>query len=134
MLVSDVDQWIYTSLASLCGGRVYEGVAPGNAALPFLVFAVETAQPEYQAGAVEVLQKICVVVKVIGDGFSYSTISPIADQVNVVLHGKSTEASTYRILATKRNNLIKYHEFVDGVRYNHLGAQYTVYIQENPSS
>lgn len=134
MLVSDIDQWVYSSLSSLCEGRVYEGMAPGDASPPFLVFAVEAAQPEYQTGAVEVLQRVHVVVKVISEGFTWSDITSIADQMNVALHGKSVETSTYRILATKRNSLIKYHEFIDGVRYNHLGGQYTIYIQDKSSS
>lgn len=131
-----VNQWIYETLsgdatiASLVGTRIYEGLAPQGAALPFVVFQFMAGADVVAVGAVRVMNSGLYQVKAICQGESYSPAAAIADRIDTLLQGANGSVSDGVIYGCTREQPLTLIEQEHGIQYRHVGGLYRVYAQE----
>lgn len=131
-----VEEWIYTTLtgdatlAGLVGTRVYAGMAPQGATMPYVVFAMANNHDVMGLGGTRIMTDFTYRVEVVGRTDSYSTISPIADGIDTLLHKASGAAGEDGyVLACQRVQEIAHPEVRDGIAYRRMGAYWHIIAQ-----
>lgn len=128
-------EWLYSVLAGdamlngYVSGRVYRRLAPEGAAMPYVVFQFQSGHDVQAAGPYRVMSQLVCVVKIVGQASTYPTLKAIVDRVDALLQAASGMATDGRVLACMRETPIDYEEIDAGVRYQHLGGQYRLYVQ-----
>lgn len=114
------------TLQGLQSTRVYEGVARG--ALPCTVYQWQGGADEVNAiGGQRILTHLLLLVKVIDDGDSISTITAINNRIDALLHGAQATSGGYYQEWTRRSpfRLVSQE---NGVSYQQIGALYDVLV------
>lgn len=121
------------TLAGLINGRVYGYVAPNDAGLPFVVFKYFEGADEIGVGAVRLCSVLQYIVEVIGEGESFVALETIANQVDVLLHGRNNVlVDGGNIVECIRMRPTASVEVIEGgVQYRHLGGIYQMIVQED---
>lgn len=138
----EIDRWIRSRLASgtalcdLIGGtaapRIYSGIAPDNASFPFVLYDIQDTRDA--AGIAG--ERGCVVadyvVRAVTDEPSYDGGAAIMAHVDGLLHQQSGSVvigtvTVLEVLGCIRMHSVRYLEFEEGRRYNHLGGIYRIW-------
>jgi hypothetical protein len=118
------------TLVNLIGQRAYNGVAQAGATFPYVVY-------NYQAGAGDVM----VVgggrvwtdqlwqIRAVAEGTSTTTIEPVVDRIDTLLHDTSGTAQGGVVCDCIRENQTERVEVTDGKTYVNLSALYRVKVQ-----
>lgn len=129
------DTFIYgklTAATALVSSRVYADKAPQGAALPYIVFSVQGAFDDLtDVGAVRVWANLLYLVKVIGQGESYSALQATADAIDARLHKvRGPVGSTHYVDSCIREQPFRMAETpASGVSYRHLGGLYRLRVR-----
>ena len=122
------------ALADIIGDRLYPDIAPLGTAHPYSTYAFQSPGVDaVSVGLVRATSSPKFHVKTVTDGNSYSPISPASDRTDALLHGArvpwpSAAAPTVMLTCTRESEL-RYSEFTNNIRYNHLGALYAFTAQ-----
>jgi len=128
-------EWLYgvlsndATLNSYVSGRVYRRLAPQGATMPYVVFQFQGGHDVQAVGPYRVMSQLVCVVKAVGLATTYTTLKTIADRVDSLLQAASGTTTDGRVLSCVREIPIDYEETDAGVRYQHLGGQYRLYVQ-----
>lgn len=119
------------AVAALAGERIYEGQAPEGVEYPLIVFRLQGGSDTNALGSdVRTLVRLQYLVKAICAGDDYSPADAVMAAVDAALcgaRGPVTVADvTYQVQTICREHPVRYLEYVDGVRYNHVGGLYRV--------
>ncbi len=133
------DQWLYATLhgdatiVAAVGDRIYADVAPLDAAYPFIVYNLRSAQDVAGVGAQRILSQLDYQVKAIAQGASYQPIKAIAQRIDELLHRKSGTTTDGTVITAVRLEPVRYPETdaQSGVQYKHLGGIYRLQAQSN---
>lgn len=126
-------EWLYQVLSAdealngYVGGRIYRVLAPPDATMPYIIFQFQGGHSVRSVGPYWILSRVTCLVKVVGLSNTYQTLRTIADRVDELLQGASGPATG--ILSCVREAPVDYEETDGGTRYQHLGAQYLLYVQ-----
>lgn len=128
-----IDPWLWEVLstdpelaASDAGGRVIGTQAPGKIALPYILWIPDPSPRQIRGvGTTAISVEAIYTVKVVGQGSSWSQVTPIYQRVHALIDGVlATRAEGS--LSCVRDLLISYPEMVEGVQYRHLGGSYRI--------
>lgn len=128
-------EWLYKTLStdgplgSLVGGRVYRRLAPADAPMPFVIFQYQAGHDVWAPGPHRIMSHLVCVVKVVGLATEYQGLKKIADRIDELLQAAQGEVADGRVLSCVREEAVDYEEVDGGVRYQHLGGQYRLYVQ-----
>jgi hypothetical protein len=129
------DTFIVSRLAAtpaLLNGRVYADEAPQGAAMPYVVFNLQGGFDDLtEVGAVRVWANLLYLVKVIGQGTSYTALQPTVDAIDARLHRASGPVgSTAYVDSCVREQPFRMPETTpSGVSYRHLGGLYRLRVR-----
>lgn len=129
-------EWLYQTLSAdpiLSGyvdSRIYRNLAPQKAEMPYVILQYQGGHDVRGVGPGRVMAQIIYVVKVVGPAAQYTALKAIADRVDGILHGASGQVADGEILGCVRETSLDYEEMQAGVRYQHLGGQYRLYVQQ----
>ncbi len=134
-----VAQFLYATLtqsapvAALVGARVYESIGPPGAQYPAIVFHQQSSSVRNAAGAVgRIFCRPLYVVKAVSAGGTYAISDQIAAAIDDALVGAQStvviSGVTYEIAVAGLESHVRYVELVDGVRYNHAGGLYRLFV------
>jgi hypothetical protein len=137
-------EWLYerlsddAELTALLGGagdpRVFEGLAPPDAAEPFLVFHLETALEDTRAlgSGGRVLSRADWVLRAVGEGLSTVPLRPIAGRADELLTGHRSASPSIEGLTgwveAVRLRPVRYVTTEAGRQFRHLGAVYRLTV------
>lgn len=130
-----VDAWLDATLrndailASLVGNRIYNMLAPPEAALPLIVWSYQGGADLMALGANRILANVLYQVKAIAQGFSFTTLRAIADRCDALLHGARGTVTGGFILSSVREQIVQFTEVEEGIPYRHLGGLYRIQVQ-----
>lgn len=131
LALTALDRWLYqvlsgdATLSGLVGGRIYNTLAPQDAAMPFVVFNVQASGDTYTLGPTALGVDTVYQVKCIAP--SRGVAEPVLLRLDELLSAQSgTSTATVRILAVMRTGWVSYTEYGDGVRYEHVGGLWRV--------
>ena len=130
-----IERWLYDVLSrdpvlsSAVSGRVYAYLAPPEAETPFVVFAFQSGTDTAGIGMARLFVSALYQVKVVGTGWSWTPLQPIADRIDDLLHASSGTTLDGYVLGCMREQPVSYVEVSDGKVYRHLGGLYRIYAQ-----
>lgn len=130
------NEWLYTVLSGdatitgLVGSRIYDGLAPQGAALPFVVFNFQGGVDLRGVGTVRVFNSGLYQVKAICQGESYAPAAAIADRIDELIHGNRGSVSDGSVVDCVREQPLTLIEQQNGVQYRHVGGLYRIIVQE----
>jgi len=128
-------EWLYSVLSndatlnSYVSGRIYRRLAPEGATMPYVIFQYQAGHDVQAVGPYRVMSQLVCVVKAVGLATTYATLKTIADRADALLQAASGTTADGRVLSCVRETPIDYEEVDAGVRYQHLGGQYRLYVQ-----
>lgn len=133
--------WIWSLLANdatlspLIGAgsaaRIYHGVAPAGAALPYVIMQQLSAGNDlYVVGMARIWTDPLYLVKAVCKGSSTGPIEPIANRIDALLHKGSGTVTNGVIWTCKRERGHELPEVSDGVQYQNLGGEYRVTVTQ----
>lgn len=131
-----IDRWLFetltgdAALTAAVGSRVYSDLAPDKAAMPYVVFSMQTADRDVQGiGTERFLVQPVYLVKAVGAGVSYEPLEAIADRIDAVLQGGAGSVTGGLIHACIREQMVRYPEVDAGQQFRHLGGLYRIWAQ-----
>lgn len=133
MITASVFDWLYDTLsangaiATVVGGRIYRNVAPAGATFPYIVMQYVSGTDVYAMGGVRVVSSVVVIVKAVGPVSQYAALASLADAIDAAISGAVNGRS---VLSCLRLTALDYEEEYSGVRYHHIGGQYSLVVQE----
>lgn len=129
------EEWLYSVLKNdgtlngvslLNGQRIYNEVAPQNAAFPYVVFGLRSAT-DLDKNNGRLLTDTLYSVKVVGQSSSFAQLSAIFSRIDELLHLAQGTVTSGRVIASSREEVFKYVENGDGgVLYHHLGGYFRI--------
>lgn len=128
-----VYEWLYTILSanstitSTVSTRIYDGVAPQGTSFPYIVFNWQGGVDKSAVGSLRVFTNGLFQVKVITNEETYTTISPVADKIDQLLHRAKGVVSSNNI-ESSREFPLAIIEKKDGLQYRHMGGIYRIFI------
>lgn len=131
--MNDVEAGLYSALVAgtaligtLGGTAIYNGVAPRDATLPYVVFSLAAGMEENMTPTDS--QRYVYLVK--GVASSLLTAGTIADQINTLLHKQTLTVSGATNFWTSRESMVRYTEVLDtGRTVGHAGGEYLIRIE-----
>jgi len=135
---SVIAKWIYgtltgdAALAAIVGTRVYEDVAPQGAAMPYIVFQMQSPGNDLNAlGSRRVIATPLYVIRGIAQTASYTgNLATIAERIDVLLHGQQQRVGTNDgYVWCYRERPFRLAEVRDGIQYRHSGGVYRILTQ-----
>ncbi|HEV8639448.1 MAG TPA: hypothetical protein VG370_35005 [Chloroflexota bacterium] len=126
------DQFIFAALnapPAVADGRIYQGVAPEGAALPFVVFQMLAGTDLAQLGAFRVWANLLYLIKATGQGSSFAALAPLADAIDARLHRASGTTADGRVLTCVREEAHTMVEVTDGRQWRHAGGVFRLLVQ-----
>lgn len=127
--------FIYSTLAGdatlngLVGTKIYEAIAPPDAALPYVIFAEYSTREVLGMGANRLWADDMWIVRGVARQESYVTnpLKGIADRINALLHKSSGTDSYGTVWACVREERVRYPEIDEaGQQVRHLGGIYRI--------
>jgi hypothetical protein len=124
----------HAGVSALVAGRIYDSIAPQNAAFPLIVFSLQSSGELNALGDPSVSRIFLrprVLVKAVVQATSYTPASAIAQQIDAALVGSEGSAGTPSVLIRFANREETFHlvENVEGKQYRHLGGIYRAFVQ-----
>lgn len=119
-----------TAVTGLLNGgsaAIHYAEAPDNAVPPFVVFWKASGVSAYTMGS-RAWEDRVYVVKAITEGDSAAAAKRIDKAVDATLSDAALTVSGRDHLYLRRESDVEYRENADGVRFDHVGAQYRVWI------
>lgn len=128
-------RWLYGRLiGGSVASRVAEGVAPSTWSTPFIVFQVQSPGTDRGVlNAGRVWLDPLYLVRAIAPVQSWTTLTPIADEIDAALHGASGSVSGALVRGCVRESAFSLIETINGTEYRHLGGLYRVTVQGVPA-
>jgi hypothetical protein len=129
------DQFILerlTAAPAVAAGKVYPDEAPAGTAVPYVVFGLQGGFDDLtEVGALRVWANLLYLVRVIGQGTSYSALQPTADAIDARLdRQKGPVGSGYYVESCVREQPFRMPETTPtGVRFRHLGGLYRLRVR-----
>lgn len=129
------DVWLHgklsvdATLTAAVSTRIYSYLAPSGTTFPFVVYAFQGGADVSAIGAIRIMNSGLYQVKAVGQGNSMVAVEAIANRIDALLHGVTGTVSGGVILACVREQPLAYVENSNGIRYNHLGGLYRIFIQ-----
>lgn len=117
----------YQGLASLVGGRVYEFLVPENGDYPCVVFSHLAGRDVVGTGARRIFSRSSYHVKAICKGNSFGPCAPLAARIDALLQ-QAQDVTDPVVLGVHRVGPVQSADQDEGVRYNHLGGEYTFFM------
>jgi hypothetical protein len=105
-------------------GRIYRDQAPQAAQLPAAVIALVSSTDSNTLGGVRAFDVVLVDVRVVASGVNWGAIDPIADRVDVVLHGRVGTRSGVQVVELRRDQTQAFVEVDAGASFSHLIQTY----------
>lgn len=133
MITASVFDWLYdvltgdATISAAVSGRIYRNVAPTWTAFPYIVMQYVSGTDVYAMGGIRVISSAVVIVKAVGLATQYATLAGLADAIDEAISGAIDGSS---VLSCLRLSALDYEEERDGVRYEHIGGQYSLVVQE----
>ena len=107
---------------------VYAYSAPENAPLPVVIFFMQAGTPVYTL-ATKAVDNWVYVIKVITEEDSMAGASALDDMIDALFTDQDLPVNGDTALSVRREASIpSYTEFQAGVRYNHAGGTYRIWI------
>ncbi len=143
--LSEIDAWLRSTLAagtaltSLIGGtaspRIYAGLAPQGASLPFVLYDVQDVRDETGVAGHRGAVRADYLVRAITEDPSFAGAAAIMAQADPLLHqaAGTVYSGTVAVLIVQgcvRLEPVRYYEVDAGVRYNHFGGVYRIWAHE----
>ncbi len=132
-----VDKWLYQTLSgdsilqSHVGDRIYNGLAPSSPTYPLILFNHQAGRDVIVVGAQRAMVATTYLLKAVDRSASNSSLEPIVDRFDRLLHGNSgVPATGFRVLACYREETVEYVEEEGGIPFRHLGGLYRILVQE----
>ena len=138
------DTYIYdrliasAGLTALVGDKIFSEVAPreqdGSAVEPpYVVYGFVAGIDLLAIGRARIFTRPIYLVRAVTEGPSFAEAASIADEIDLALHNAPPDApvGSAQVMGMDRLQLIRFTEVVDGVRYNHVGGQYRLFIHDN---
>lgn len=129
-----VDSWLYdvltgdAPLVGLVGGRIYGGLAPLDADLPYVVFSPQSLRDVRGVGPrARILVDAVYQIKVVGEGRSYAPLRPIAERLDLLVDGGAGLGEDGTVAGVAREEPLAYVEVDAGTEYRHLGGLYRIW-------
>lgn len=140
-----VDAWIVSRLSTdatlltmgivtgsgSVASRVFNSLAPAETAMPLIVYQTQRASDVIGVGTARIMVDTLYVVKVIAQGSDFSVHKPIADRVDVLLHGAAAVVAGGEILSCVRTEPFSMVENDEGRQYRHLGGIFRIQALAN---
>lgn len=129
------DTFIYarlTAAPALLVSRVYAAEAPQGAPLPYVIYSLMGGSDDLtEVGAHRVWSNVLYLVKVVGQGTSYSALDATVNEIDTRLHRSSGPVSTTAYVdACVREQPFRLAETTSsGVSYRHQGALYRLWVR-----
>lgn len=109
--------------------QVYEGIAPGDATPPYVVYFYQGGHNVLTENGVVVMGSLLYTVKAVGRGVPSGTLEPIANRVNALVQGARIDTSDgYRIEATNTQELALPPLLENGIVTVQKGAIYRLQV------
>jgi hypothetical protein len=121
-----------TALQALVSGRVYSYLAPTGTLFPFVSYNFQGGADVMAVGAIRVMNAGMYQIKAITEASGMATAEPIANRIDALFHHTTGTVTGGIILACHREQPIAYVENTNGLRRNHVGGLYRIYIQSSP--
>jgi hypothetical protein len=124
-----------TELTALIGDEsFYSDVAPKGTPPPYVLHQFITGEDTNAIGAIRIFTKPLYLVKVVTEGESYKEAGILITLVERAIVGKqqviTIDGIDWQIMGCHRERPIRFPQFFDGVRYNHLGGQYRIFVHK----
>jgi hypothetical protein len=129
-----------TDLANACGRRFYADFAPqpttpDQVIYPCVLWHEQAAKDCHAMGQRRFLSEPLFLVKAVGRG-GYNGIVALADRIDAVLHNDESPVVVTLEVGGQNWNVISFRErgmqmseYVEGVRFSHIGGLYRLQIQ-----
>lgn len=133
MITASVFDWLYDTLSAdatisaAVNSRIYRNVAPVGATFPYIVMQYVSGTDVYAMGGIRVISSVVVIVKAVGSASQYAALVSLADAIDAAISGAINGQA---VLSCLRLTALDYEEERDGVRYHHIGGQYSLVVQE----
>jgi hypothetical protein len=141
MIIPLAEQWLQEVLAGDTGlvallpkypganPSIYGYVAPDNAPYPVVIYSYHSGSDVYGSGTARIMSHLVYQVKAVGEGASFSTLGPIADRIDELLHGALGGVTGLSVLSCIREAPVAYAEIENGIQYRHLGGLYRLQVR-----
>lgn len=130
-----VDTYIYSRLTAapaLVSSRVYAAEAPQSQATPYIVYQLQGGFDDLtEVGAVRVWANLLYLIKVVGQGTSYTALDATVNEIDARLHRTSgpVGASAYVDACIREQPFRMAETTPSGVAYRHAGALYRLRVR-----
>lgn len=123
----------FAPLTALIGANnVWADLAPEGKAPPFVTFQFLSGDDRTAFGTERILNISQYVVKAVTEGVSYQQAAQIATQAELAIIGQqqmvTIDGFTYHVQGCYRLRPIRFPEVKEGVRYNHVGGVFRIFI------
>lgn len=131
------ERWLHTTLsadsalAAVVAGRIYSYQAAARAALPYVVFHLQSGGQDIAVvGAHRVWADLLYAVKAVAEGESFGGgVETAAGRIDALLHRGSGTVTGGKVLMCVRERPLAYVENAGDRRFQHLGGLYRVWVQ-----
>lgn len=118
-------------VSTIVGSRIYESLAPDEAAYPLVIFNLQSGRDVTQAGGDgRILTSPLFLVKAVTQSNGYASADELAHAIDAALEGASGTITLgsqgYAIQTIYRTAPFRFLEPADGLRYFHVGGLYRV--------
>lgn len=124
-----------SGLTALVGTKIFSEIAPrekdgAEVVPPYVVYAFISGVDRLAIGRTRILVRPLYLVRAVTQADSFVTAAAIADQIDLALHNAppAVPIAGVQVMGADRTQLIRFTEVEDGVRYNHVGGQYRLFV------
>jgi hypothetical protein len=137
--VEGIERWLdaalnaSSALDTLVGDRIYNTQRPqGVSTYPLVMYAQHSPNVDREAvgNDVRILTRGDWLVKAITQGNDFGIAFDVMKAADDAIRGERGVVENIRIMGNKRAQIQKYTESINGVRFNHVFAIYTIWAHE----
>lgn len=128
-----IDRWLNTvlaadtQLAAVVGTRIYADLAPDGAALPMVVYQMQSSRDLMALGSHRVWANTLYLVRGVAQTIAYGgSLITIADRIDAALHAASGSTVEGVVYECVREGEFRLTETANGIQYRHLGGLYRI--------
>ena len=118
-----------TALLASGTAGVYEGHAPQDASLPYVVFNTQSPSvPRYVGNSGTAWEDGVYQVQGVTEGWSRSSAGTIASKIDLALNAQTLTVTGFTNVHLHRIQDVDYPEVLEGKRFNHRGGLYRIRV------
>lgn len=117
--------------------KVFSELAPREIAgeevtTPYIVFSFLVGPDNLAIGRARIFTRPVYLVRAVTEGTSLVQAAAIADLIDLALHNAppAVPIAGLQVMGSDRVQPIRFIEVTDGVRYNHVGGQYRLFVHD----